>query len=486
MATARRLGSGVLAALKSRDAIYRLIPGCNESCRTISSFGDNRRWVSNVIQPDVNTETFTSGALRGDSADVAIIGGGIVGLAVAREIVNRFPKATVCVVEKEKHLVEHQTSHNSGVIHAGIYYDPGSQMAKLCVDGSRMMYEYCEAKGLPCKRVGKLIVATRESELPVLEDLYRRATANGVPGVELLSPEQVKELEPNVRCLRALHSPNTGITDYAKVGLSFADDFLASGRGQIRTGFNVNSVHADKDTGVEVHAKSGKTVKARWLITCAGLQSDYVGHMAGGAKDPTVLPFRGTYHELKPEYRHVVTRNIYPVPDPKFSMVGVHLTPRVDGRVLIGPNAALALSKEGYNFWSFNIKDAIKFGLNLGLWKLVLGNPGIVFQEVWRDINTRAFVREAQRYCPQLEVAHTTTGWAGVHAVAIDNSGKIIGNFLFDKGESGVVLNVRNAPSPACTSSLAIANSVVDKAIKDFGWNPDKFWTVNQKGAEEA
>lgn len=480
MAARRKLGSTVLATLKSRDAISKQVPVYDDPSRFISTSGDSsRRWSSSLYQPRPGEGTF--GDLKGDGTDITIIGGGIVGLATAREIVQRFPKATVCVVEKEKHLVDHQTSHNSGVIHAGIFYEPGSQMAKLCVDGARRMYEYCDAKGLPCERVGKLIVATQESDLAILDDLHRKATANGVEGLEFLSSEQVKDLEPNVSCIRALHSPNTGITDFAKVALSFAEDFLASGRGQIRTGFTVKGIDADHDKGVQVHSRTGETQKARWLITCCGLQADDVAHMAGGSWGPTVLPFRGTYHEMKANYRNTVKRNIYPVPNPKFPMVGVHLTPRVDGRLLIGPNSALALAKEGYKFWTFNLKDAIKFGLSIGLWKLVLGNPGIVLQEVWRDINTKAFVREAQRYCPQLEVDQTTEGWSGVHAVAIGNDGKIIGDFIFEKGKAGVVLNVRNAPSPACTSSLSIASVVVDKAVKDFGWNQDTFWTVNQK-----
>ncbi|BBN04982.1 hypothetical protein MPTK1_3g09290 [Marchantia polymorpha subsp. ruderalis] len=442
-----------------------------QSGRIVAPGIHSRRWNSSVAASSTGA---VLGPLKGNKADVAIIGGGIVGLATAREITQRFPKLSVVVLEKENDLVRHQTSHNSGVIHAGIYYQPGTEMARLCVDGARRMYKYCERNDLPHERVGKLIVATRERELPVLEDLHQRATANGVQGLELLSPKQITDLEPNVRALRALHSPNTGIANYARIALSYADDFLRNGRGQIRTGFNAKNVSADEVKGVEVQAKTGETVKARWLITCAGLQSDYVGKMAGGAKGPTVLPFRGTYHELRPEFRNLIKRNIYPVPDPAFPMVGVHLTPRTDGRVLIGPNSALALAKEGYKFWHVNLKDAITFGLNRGLWKLVLGNPGIVFQEIWRDINTKAFVREAQRYCPKLQVEHTTTGWAGVHAVAIDDSGQIVGNFLFESLSSGVVLNVRNAPSPACTSSLAIATTVVDRAAKDFAWKGDQ------------
>ncbi|KAI5054958.1 hypothetical protein GOP47_0030103 [Adiantum capillus-veneris] len=416
------------------------------------------------------------GSPQGEKADVAIIGGGIVGLATAREIVNRFPKASVVVLEKEKSLVPHQTSHNSGVIHAGIYYEPGSDMAYLCVEGAKRMYEYCEKKGLPHKRVGKLIVATQEEELPVLHGYHKKAKANKVQGLEILNSKQIRDLEPNVRALQALHSPNTGITDYAKVGLSYADDFLASGQGQIHSDFEVVGIEADERRGVEIHGRGSKVVKSKWLITCAGLQSDYIGYMAGGKKGPTVLPFRGTYQELKPEVRNIITRNIYPVPDPKFPMVGVHLTPRVNGSVLIGPNAALSLAKEGYKFWNFNFKDALKFGTNKGLWKLVLRNPVIVLKEVWRDINKKAFVREAQKYCPSLKLGDTTDGWSGVHAVAIDDDGKIIGDFLFEVGKAGLVLNVRNAPSPACTASLAIATAVVDRAVNTFDWK-------NWKGA---
>ncbi|MCO5579002.1 hypothetical protein L7F22_032853 [Adiantum nelumboides] len=215
----------------------------------------------------------------------------------------------------------------SGVIHAGIYYEPGSDMAYLCVEGSKRMYEYCEKKGLPHKRVGKLIVATREEELPVLHHYYTRAKNNKVQGLEILNSKQIQDLEPNVRALQALHSPNTGITDYAKVGLSYADDFLASGQGQIHSDFEVVGIEADEGRGVEIHGKGSKLVKSKWLITCAGLQSDYIGYMAGGKKGPTVLPFRGTYHELKPEARNIISRNIYPVPDPKYVSFKVLITP---------------------------------------------------------------------------------------------------------------------------------------------------------------
>uniref|UniRef100_A0A0C9S648 L-2-hydroxyglutarate dehydrogenase, mitochondrial n=1 Tax=Wollemia nobilis TaxID=56998 RepID=A0A0C9S648_9CONI len=435
-----------------------------DACKNIYSF--ERRWYSSVG----DSSSDVVGQIKSNEADVAIIGGGIVGLATAREVVSRYPKATVVVVEKEKELVPHQTSHNSGVIHAGIYYEPGSAMAKLCVEGAQRMYEYCEKKNIPHKRVGKLIVATQEHELPLLEDLYHRALANKVQGLELLSPKKILDLEPNVRALRALHSPNTGITDYAAVGRSFAEDFVASGRGQIRTRFEVTTIDADANKGVNLQSKRGDVIKAKWLITCAGLHSDYVAQMAGGAKGPTVLPFRGTYHELKPEFCNIITRNIYPVPDPNFPMVGVHLTPRVHGQVLIGPNAALSLSKEGYKISNFNLKDFLLFVREKGLWKLVFGNPVVVLKEVWRDINKWAFIKEAQSYCPSLRIDHTKKGWSGVHAVAIDDSGKIVGDFIFENGKSGVVLNVRNAPSPACTSSLAIATAIVDRASHDFNW----------------
>eukprot|EP00850_Spirogloea_muscicola_P010683 SM000063S20073 [mRNA] locus=s63:677237:698179:- [translate_table: standard] len=258
----------------------------------VNPFG--RRWLS-------------AAAAATDSADVVILGGGIVGLATARELADRYPNASIIVVEKELDLVQHQTSHNSGVIHAGIYYAPGSAMAQLCVDGAAMMYDYCANKGLPHARVGKLIVATRKDELPLLNDLHERANgvvsepANGVQGLELLGPDGVRALEPNVTALAAMHSPNTGITDYATVGRSFAADLIATGRGKIKTGF---------------------------------------------------------------------------------SMVGVHLTPRIDGRVLIGPNATLAMAKEGYSFWSFATADMLRFAANAGLWRLVLGNFGIVAQEI--------------------------------------------------------------------------------------------------------
>ncbi|KAH9537567.1 hypothetical protein CY35_16G060100 [Sphagnum magellanicum] len=405
-----------------------------------------------------------SSNIRGDfivggEADVAIVGAGIVGLATAREIVLRFPHTKVVVVEKEPDIVAHQTSHNSGVIHAGIYYKPGSAMAKLCVEGARKKYEYCGKKNLPHQQVGKLIVATWDAELPILEELYEQAMANGVPGVELISSKRVQELEPNVQALQTLHSPHTGITDYATVGRSFAEDFPSTGRGQIHTSFKVVGIDVDE---------------AKWLITCTGLHADYVARMAGGAKCPVIQPFCGNYKELKPEYRNIIKHNIYPTPDPKFPMVGVHLTPHVDGQVLIGPNAALALAKEGYKFWHIGLRDALLFATTKGLWKL----------EIWQDINMHAFIAEAQRYCPSLQPDYTTNGCAGVHAVAIDDSGQIIGDFLFETPEKvGRVLSVRTAPLPACTASLAIATAIVDQAINNLDWKNKKPFKVEEKMA---
>lgn len=415
---------------------------------------------------------FSSISTPPEIVDVTIVGGGIVGLATARNLIFRYPKAKIVVLEKEKDIVAHQTSHNSGVIHAGLYYSPGSQMAKLCVEGAKKMYQFCAEKKIPHARIGKLVVATKEKELPLLEDLYERAKANGVQGLELLNPSQVKKMEPNISVLAALHSPNTGIVDYSKVGRQLAKEFLEFGnKGEIKTGFEVAEIDTStSEKEIVLLSQKKEPIRARHVITCAGLHADVIGRKAGGGKGPMVLPFRGTYHELKTEFRTIVKRNIYPVPDPKFPMVGVHLTPKIDGRILIGPNAALAMSQEGYSFWDFNIRDMFRFGTNMGLWKLVLGNFGVVTKEIVRDLSAKAFVAEAQKYCPSLKLEHTTTGWSGVHAVAIDPKGKIIGDFLFENGKSGKVLNVRNAPSPACTSSLAIAEAIVDRASEDFGW----------------
>lgn len=415
--------------------------------------------------------------------DVCVVGGGIVGLATAREILNRFPNKRVAVVEKESEVAHHQTGHNSGVIHAGMYYVPGSTMARLCVHGARMMYEYCEKNSIPHKRIGKLIVASTPDEVPILSTLLERGNVNGVQGLEILNSEQVKALEPNVVAVAALHSPNTGIVDYGVVARTFARDVVDSTRGVVLLDFNVErfDLLSDKTvriTGCELNQKGPKKhVDAKHVITCAGLQSDRVAGLAGGSATPRVVPFRGTYYQMKEEYRNVVTRNIYPVPSGGGIPVGVHFTPTVNERrgeqMIVGPGACLAFSREGYNFFDLSFRDMFSLLKSYGLVKFALGNMDLAFGEMYRDLNKKAFLASAQKLVPSVTEDMVEESFAGVMAQVFEDTGKASADFIFERGAfHGTTLHVRNAPSPACTASLAIAREVVDQAAADFGWTP--------------
>jgi L-2-hydroxyglutarate oxidase LhgO len=396
--------------------------------------------------------------------DIAIVGGGIVGLATGRELLARHPHLKLIVLEKEDILASHQTGHNSGVIHSGIYYKPGSLKAQLCIEGRKSLWEYCDAKQIPYKNVGKLIVATEESELKNLDELYQRGIANGIQGLEIVDEAGIREREPYCRGIKAIFSPVTGIVDYGIVARSYGEDIRAAG-GDVETGREVTGM--DRKGGISIlHTKKGD-VEAKYVIACGGLMADRLAKMSGASPDPKIVPFRGDYLILKPEKRYLVKGNIYPVPDPSFPFLGVHFTPRMNGDIWLGPNAVLAFAREGYNFTTINFGDLFETLTYSGFIKMAGKYFSTGMGEMYRDVLRSAYVKALQRYIPELQVEDTLTGPSGVRAQAMMSDGSMVDDFVFD-GDNGVV-NVRNAPSPAATSSLAIGRYVSDEADKRFG-----------------
>ncbi|XP_053689306.1 L-2-hydroxyglutarate dehydrogenase, mitochondrial isoform X1 [Sabethes cyaneus] len=406
--------------------------------------------------------------------DVVVVGGGIVGTASAREILLRHPKLKVAVVEKEPKLAFHQSGHNSGVIHAGIYYKPGSLKAKLCVQGLNLSYKYFDEKNIPYKKVGKLIVATNDIEVTRLNDLYERSLANNVPDVKLVDAEGIKEIEPYCEGIKAIWSPHTGIVDWALVTQYYAKDFKNAG-GDVYLNFEVSKFEEteDADYPTLLRSKTNDTVQSRYILTCGGLQSDKIAELTGCSPLPKVVPFRGEYLLLNPDKCHMVKGNIYPVPDPRFPFLGVHFTPRMDGKVWLGPNAVLAFKREGYSWSDFNLwecLDALRFPgfIKMG-WKFM----GAGFQEIAKSAFIPLQVKELQKFIPEIQEYDVQRGPAGVRAQALDNDGNLVDDFVFDhgKGESALsrnILHCRNAPSPGATSSLAIAKMIADKIESEF------------------
>lgn len=414
------------------------------------------------------------------SFDVAVIGGGIVGLASARELILRHPNLTFTLLEKEKELAVHQTGHNSGVIHSGIYYTPGSLKAQLCVRGAMLTYQYCQKKGVPYKRCGKLIVAVNREEVPRLKALFERGQKNNVPDLNLIDAKAIREKEPYCRGIMALDSPNTGIVDYRLMALSYGKDFQEAG-GTVITSFEASDITlaAESPAGsaegmkypIIIKSSKGEEVRSRFVLACGGLYSDRLSEISGCSPEPRIVPFRGDYLVLKPEKNYLVNGNIYPVPNPRFPFLGVHFTPRMDGSVWLGPNAVLAFKREGYKLFDFNAQDFINALSYSGLQRLVMKNIVYGMGELYRGVFTSAQVRILQKFIPELSPIDVIRGPSGVRAQALDADGNLVDDFVFDSGKgemSNRVLHVRNAPSPAATSSLAIAEMVADELEKRF------------------
>jgi (S)-2-hydroxyglutarate dehydrogenase len=398
--------------------------------------------------------------------DLAVIGAGIVGLASARELLLRHPRLHVTILEKEPAIGAHQTGHNSGVIHSGVYYAPGSLKARLCVQGSRDLYAYCAANGIPAERCGKVIVAADTSELPRLADLHRRGIANGVEGLELIGPDRLREIEPYCVGLRALWVPSTGIVNYSRVAASYAADLQRSGA-EVRTSAGVHAIRQESG-GVVVQTARGD-VRARFLLGCAGLQADRVARLSGAAPTPRIVPFRGDYWLLRPERRYLSRNLIYPVPDPAFPFLGVHFTRRMeDNAVWLGPNAVLAFAREGYLRLQTSVGDLAEALAYSGFRRMAGKYWRTGLTELQRDFSKRAFLRSLQRYIPALSLADLLPGPSGVRAQALDAAGRLVDDFVVNV-QDGRIIHVRNAPSPAATSSLAIGRLVADQADEVFG-----------------
>ena len=397
--------------------------------------------------------------------DVVIVGGGIVGLSTAMQLKLRgVPNWRVAVVEKEPAIARHQTGHNSGVIHSGIYYRPDSQKARFCVAGVQALLRFCEENEIEYQQCGKVIVATRDEELGRLNDLYQRGTANGVEGLEIIGPERLKEIEPHAAGVQALWSPRTGIIDYQQVAAAYAARFQENG-GDIYTDAPVNKVTRYAD-GVVLETTGG-ALKARHVINCAGLHADRVAELMGERLDVRIIPFRGEYFTLQPERRDLVNGLIYPVPDPRFPFLGVHYTRTIQGQVEAGPNAVLALGREGYRKSDLSPRDSWGTFTFPGFWRMSAKHWRVGVSEMRRSYSKKRFVRDLQRLLPEIQERDLAPGGSGVRAQAVARDGAILDDFHILRGREAI--HVLNAPSPGATSSLAIGAYIVDLAHETFG-----------------
>ncbi|MFE2427938.1 L-2-hydroxyglutarate oxidase [Streptomyces sp. NPDC059373] len=393
---------------------------------------------------------------------IGIVGAGIVGLAVGREISLRRPGTRVVVLEKEHKPALHQTGHNSGVVHAGIYYPPGSLKARLCTRGRDMLRDYCADRRLPYDECGKLVVAVTEDDVARLDGLHVTAGENAVPGLRRLSPAGIRDIEPYATGLAALHSPRTAVTDYTRIAESFAQDIVDSG-GEVRLRFPVTRVTSVRDT-LEV-ASGDETLRVDRLVVCAGLHADTVARLAADAEEPRIIPFRGEYMRVVDEKAHMVRGLIYPVPDPRYPFLGVHFTRRVTGEVEVGPNAVLALAREGYRRSRVDPAELRRIAGWPGTWHMARQHWRTGIKEMRGSLSARAYMKAARRYVPDIGTADVARAKNGVRAQALDRDGTLVDDFRVHR--LGNVTTVRNAPSPAATSSMAIAEHITDAVFRD-------------------
>jgi L-2-hydroxyglutarate oxidase LhgO len=395
--------------------------------------------------------------------DLLIIGAGIVGLATALEVTRRFPGMHVIVVEKENHVAAHQTGHNSGVIHSGLYYKTGSLKARNCVAGAVSMKRFCQEHSIPYEECGKVVVATTTEEVPGLQQLHQRGIANGVPGLRMLQRDQFREIEPHCEGLAALQVPSTGIVDYTVVAQKYAE-LIGRAGGQIALNAKVVGLREDGTRNV-VETKAG-AFRARYVINCAGLYSDAITRMAGVQTDLEIIPFRGEYYEVRPERRSLVKALIYPVPDPRFPFLGVHFTRRVNGSVEAGPNALLAFRREGYTGAPPDLTEAMETLRFRGFWKMAGKYWRMGLAEQYRSWVKSAFAKALQRMVPELEESDLTPGGSGVRAQAVDRNGSLVDDFHFVHSRN--MIHVCNVPSPAATASLEIGKEIVAMLAERF------------------
>jgi len=398
--------------------------------------------------------------------DVVVVGGGIIGLATSMKLTQDFPNLKVAVLEKEKEVAQHQTGHNSGVIHAGIYYAPGSQKANFCSTGGKLLRDFCDEYGIAYDMCGKLIVATDDSEVPQLEELFKRGTENGAQGLRMVNQEEIKDIEPYSAGVKAILSPNTGIIDYFEVSQAYATRMRENG-GDLLTNVEVISIE-NKDNLVYINTTSG-TVAAKYVLNCAGLHADTVARMMGVDVGVKIVPFRGEYFSIIPEKEHMVKGLIYPVPDPSMPFLGVHFTRRINGSVEAGPNAVLAFAREGYKKTDVNLKDTLGTLSYSGFWKMSAKYWKVGMHEQYRSLVKRVFVKSLQKLMPEITGDDLGNPGAGVRAQVIDSNGGLLQDFAIEASANAI--HVLSAPSPGATSSLTISEYIVDLAQESFDLN---------------
>lgn len=401
--------------------------------------------------------------MRSTQYDVAIIGGGVVGLATAMALTRQF-KLSLVVLEGEDHVAAHQTGHNSGVIHSGLYYKPGSLKAKNCVEGRQAMYAFCAEHNIAHENCGKIVVATIPEELKALDNLEQRGKANNLEGIRRLTADQIKDYEPHAAGLAGLYVPQTGIVDYTQVTETYARLVKEAGS-EVETSARVTGFRSQGSEFVLQTAKG--EVHTRNLINCAGLQSDRVARMCGVNPGLQILPFRGEYYEIRPERHDLVKNLLYPVPDPRFPFLGVHFTRMVNGGVEAGPNAVLAFKREGYKMTSVSVRDLVQYGLYGGFWRMALKYWKMGFGEYYRSFSKAAFVKALQRLIPELRMEDVHRSGAGVRAQALAPNGALLDDFSIVEADR--MVHVLNAPSPAATASISIGKSIAAMAEKRFG-----------------
>ncbi|MEE2881982.1 MAG: L-2-hydroxyglutarate oxidase [Chloroflexota bacterium] len=401
--------------------------------------------------------------MNSDKYDIVVIGAGIIGLATAMTLATRYPRYKIAVLEKDNDVALHQTGHNSGVIHAGIYYAPGTQKSNFCSIGGKLLRAFCDEHDINYDMCGKVIVATKEEEIPRLEDLLERGTANGAEGLEMVGPERLAELEPYAAGLQAIYSPNTGIIDYAEVSKAYATQFREHG-GDLFTNAAVHEI-SEKDGKTYLETAIG-SIQTDRVINCAGLQADMVARMMGVEPGLRIIPFRGEYFSIRKDRQYLLNGLIYPVPDPALPFLGVHFTKRITGGVEAGPNAVLAMAREGYKKTSFNFKEAIDTLTYSGFWKMSATYWKVGLDEQYRSLRKSVFLKSLQVLMPEIQMSDLTDPGAGVRAQAIDSNGNLLQDFAISETQNAI--HVLSAPSPGATSSLAISDYIVDLAQKSF------------------
>jgi L-2-hydroxyglutarate oxidase LhgO len=400
--------------------------------------------------------------------DLLIVGGGIVGLATAWKTLQARPGLKLLLLEKEQALGQHQSGHNSGVLHAGLYYKPGSKKAQLAVGGLQQMLVFCREHKIPHEQCGKIVIATSPDELPRLETLWERGNANGLVGLRKLTREQIKEIEPHAAGIGAIHVPQEGIVDYHAVTRKLGELIQQAG-GEIQLGARVNSLLSEN--GAWVARTSVGDFQAKLVIGCAGLHSDRVVRASGGKPSARIVPFRGEYHKIRPERQFLVRNLIYPVPDPKFPFLGVHFTRLIHGGIEAGPNAVLAFAREGYSWTKINLRDLLEAAFFPGLWRFLFAYPSLCGTEIHCSLSKRAFTRALQKLVPEIRVEDLAPGGAGVRAQAMLREGKLVEDFHFE--EAPGILHVVNAPSPGATASLAIGQAIAEKVLPQLERQPE-------------